>query len=132
MARIPKEIIEQIFTTARIEEVIGEFVQLKKSGSNLKGLSPFNNEKTPSFMVSPAKQIFKCFSSGKGGSAVTFLMELEQMSYPEALRWIAKKYNIDIPDARPQTPEEIEAGNMREAVFLVTDVASKFFKEQLL
>ncbi len=132
MARIPQEIIEQIFTTARIEEVIGEFVQLKKSGSNLKGLSPFNNEKTPSFMVSPAKQIFKCFSSGKGGSAVTFLMELEQMSYPEALRWIAKKYNIDIPDARPQTPEEIEAGNMREAVFLVTDVASKFFKEQLL
>ena len=131
MARIPQEIIEQIFTTSRIEEIIGEFVQLKKSGSNLKGLSPFNNEKTPSFMVSPAKQIFKCFSSNKGGSAVTFLMELEQMNYPEALRWIAKKYNIEIPDARPQTPEEIEAGNMREAVYLVTDVASKFFKEQL-
>ena len=132
MARIPAEIIEQIFSTARIEEVIGEFVQLKKSGSNLKGLSPFNNEKTPSFMVSPAKQIFKCFSSGKGGNAVTFLMELEQMSYPEALRWIAKKYNIDIPEARPQTPEEIEAGNLREAVYLITDVASKFFKEQML
>ena len=132
MARIPQEIIEQIFTTARIEEVIGEFVQLKKSGSNLKGLSPFNNEKTPSFMVSPAKQIFKCFSSGKGGSAVTFLMEMEQMSYPEALRWIAKKYNIEIPDARPQTPEEIEAGNMREAVYLITDVASRFFQGQLL
>jgi DNA primase len=131
MARIPQEIIEQIFTTSRIEEIIGEFVQLKKSGSNLKGLSPFNNEKTPSFMVSPAKQIFKCFSSNKGGSAVTFLMELEQMNYPEALRWIAKKYNIEIPDARPQTPEEIEAGNMREAVYLLTDVASKFFKEQL-
>ena len=76
-------------------EVIGEFVQLKKSGSNLKGLSPFNNEKTPSFMVSPAKQIFKCFSSGKGGNAVTFLMELEQMSYPEALRWLAEvQYEI--------------------------------------
>ena len=132
MARIPAEIIDQIFSTARIEEVIGEFVQLKKSGSNLKGLSPFNNEKTPSFMVSPAKQIFKCFSSGKGGNAVTFLMELEQMSYPEALRWIAKKYNIDIPEARPQTPEEIEAGNLREAVYLITDVASKFFKEQML
>ena len=132
MARIPKEIIEQIFTIARIEEVIGEFVQLKKSGSNLKGLSPFNNENTPSFMVSPAKQIFKCFSSGKGGSAVTFLMEMEQMSYPEALRWIAKKYNIEIPDARPQTPEEIEASNMREAVYLITDLASRFFQEQLL
>ena len=132
MARIPKEIIEQIFTIARIEEVIGEFVQLKKSGSNLKGLSPFNNENTPSFMVSPAKQIFKCFSSGKGGNAVTFLMEMEQMSYPEALRWIAKKYNIEIPDARPQTPEEIEASNMREAVYLITDLASRFFQEQLL
>ena len=83
-------------------------------------------------MVSPAKQIFKCFSSGKGGNAVTFLMEVEQMSYPEALRWIAKKYNIDIPEARPQTPEEIEAGNLREAVYLITDVASKFFKEQML
>ena len=92
MSRIPESIIEQIFSTAQIEEVIGEFVQLKKSGSNLKGLSPFNNEKSPSFMVSPAKQIFKDFSSGKGGNVVTFLMELEQMSYPEALRWIAKKY----------------------------------------
>ncbi len=132
MARIPQEIIEQIFTTSRIEEVIGEFVQLKKSGSNLKGLSPFNNEKTPSFMVSPAKQIFKCFSSGKGGNAVTFLMELEQMSYPDALRWLAKKYNIEIPEARPQTAEEIEAGNMREAVYLITEVASKFYKEQML
>lgn len=132
MARIPQEIIEQIFSTARIEEVIGEFVQLKKSGSNLKGLSPFNNERTPSFMVSPAKQIFKCFSSQKGGNAVTFLMELEQMSYPEALRWIANKYNIEIPEARPQTPEEIEAGNLRESVYLITDVASKYFKEQML
>ena len=105
---------------------------MKKSGSNLKGLSPFNNEKSPSFMVSPAKQIFKCFSSGKGGNAVTFLMELEQLSYPEALRWIAKKYNIEVPEARPQTSEEIEAGNMREAVYLITEVASKFYSDQML
>jgi len=132
MARIPQETIEQIFSASRIEEVIGEFVDLKKSGSNLKGLSPFNNEKRPSFMVSPAKQIFKCFSSGKGGNAVTFLMELEQLSYPEALRWIAKKYNIEVPDARPQTSEEIEAGNMREAVYLITEVASKFYADQML
>jgi DNA primase len=131
MARIPQETIEQIFSTARIEEVIGEFVQLKKSGSNLKGLSPFNNEKTPSFMVSPAKQIFKDFSSGKGGSVVTFLMELEQMTYPEALRWLAKKYNIEVPEERPQTAEEIEAGNHREAVYLISDVANKWFQEQL-
>jgi len=132
MSRIPQEIIEQIFSTSRIEEVIGEFVDLKKSGSNLKGLSPFNNEKTPSFMVSPAKQIFKCFSSGKGGNAVTFLMELEQLSYPEALRWLANKYNIEVPESRPQTSEEIEAGNMREAVYLITEVASKFYSDQML
>ena len=131
MSLIPAEIIEQIFSTSRIEEVIGEFVDLKKSGSNLKGLSPFNNEKTPSFMVSPAKQIFKCFSSGKGGNAVTFLMELEQMTYPEALRWLAKKYNIEIPESRPQTAEEIEAGNIREGVFLITEVASKFYQDQM-
>jgi len=131
MARIPQETIEQIFATVRIEEVIGEYVQLKKSGSNLKGLSPFNQEKSPSFMVSPAKQIFKDFSSGKGGSVVTFLMELEQMSYPEALRWIAKKYNIEVPEEREQTPEELAAGNHREAVFLISDVANKWFQEQL-
>ena len=131
MARIPQETIEQIFSTARIEEVIGEFVQLKKSGSNLKGLSPFNNEKTPSFMVSPVKQIFKDFSSGKGGSVVTFLMELEQMTYPEALRWLANKYNIEVPEERPQTAEEIEAGNHREAVYLISEVANKWFQEQL-
>ncbi|MDA9792927.1 DNA primase, partial [Schleiferiaceae bacterium] len=104
---------------------------LKKSGSNLKGLSPFNNEKSPSFMVSPAKQIFKDFSSGKGGNVVTFLMELEQMSYPEALRWIAKKYNIEIPEERPQTPEEIAAGNLKEGVYLISDVAAKWYVQQL-
>ena len=131
MSRIPDSIIEQIFSTAQIEEVIGEFVQLKKSGSNLKGLSPFNNEKSPSFMVSPAKQIFKDFSSGKGGNVVTFLMELEQMSYPEALRWIAKKYNIEIPEERPQTPEEIAAGNLKEGVYLISDVAAKWYVAQL-
>lgn len=131
MGRISREIIDQIFTTARIEEVIGEFVQLKKSGSNLKGLSPFNNEKSPSFMVSPAKQIFKDFSSGKGGNVVTFLMELEQMSYPEALRWLANKYGIEVPEERPLSAEEIEESNLRESIFLITDVASKWFVNQL-
>ncbi|MGB1736333.1 MAG: DNA primase, partial [Schleiferiaceae bacterium] len=85
----------------------------------------------PSFMVSPAKQIFKDFSSGKGGSVVTFLMELEQMTYPEALRWLANKYNIEVPEERPQTAEEIEAGNHREAVYLISDVTNKWFQEQL-
>jgi DNA primase len=92
---IPKDVIDDIFATARIEEVIGEFVQLKRSGSSMKGLSPFVKEKTPSFMVSPAKGIFKDFSSGKGGNVVSFLMEHEAMSYPEALRWLADKYKIE-------------------------------------
>jgi len=98
MARIPENIIDTIIQTARIEEVIGEFVHLKRAGSNLKGLSPFTDEKTASFVVSPAKQIFKCFSTGKGGSVVTFLMEKEHYSYPEALRWLADKYSIALPE----------------------------------
>jgi DNA primase len=88
---IPRATIDQIMSVAMIEEVIGDFVQLKKSGSSYKGLSPFTNEKTPSFYVSPSKGIFKCFSSGKGGNSVTFLMEHEKLSYPEALRWLADK-----------------------------------------
>lgn len=98
MSKISTFIIEEIMQTSRIEEVIGEFVQLKRAGSNLKGLSPFTDEKTASFVVSPAKQIFKCFSTGKGGSVVSFLMEKEHYSYPEALRWLADKYGIVIPN----------------------------------
>lgn len=116
--------------TARIEEVIGDFVQLKKSGSNFKGLSPFSNEKTPSFMVSPAKQIFKDFSSGKGGSVVTFLMEHEQFSYPEALRYLAKRYNIEIEETG-QSPEEIAQRSKRESLFLVNDFANQHFQKLL-
>jgi DNA primase len=92
--KIKRTTIDTIFETARIEEVIGDFVNLKKAGSNYKALSPFTNEKTPSFVVSPAKQIFKCFSSGKGGNVVTFLMEQEHMTYPEALRFLANRYSI--------------------------------------
>ena len=108
MARIPPHIIEDIMNTARIEEVIGDFVALKRSGSNLKGLSPFTDEKSPSFMVSPAKQIFKCFSSGKGGTVVSFIMEHEHFSYPEALKWLADRYNIEVPEDKPLTAEEQE------------------------
>ena len=93
---IAKETIDAVFDTVRVEEVIGDFVQLKRAGSNFKGLSPFVNEKTPSFMVSPAKQIWKDFSSGKGGNAITFIMEHEHFSFPEAIRYLAKKYNIEI------------------------------------
>ncbi len=127
---IPKETIERIFDTSDIVEVIGEFVHLKKSGSNYKGLSPFANEKTPSFMVSPAKGIFKDFSSGKGGNVVTFLMEHEHFNYPEALKWLAGKYNIEIEE-KEKTPEQIELTNEREKLYIIHQFAKSFFKETL-
>jgi len=127
VSRIPPHIIDEIMQTSRIEEVIGEFVNLKRSGSNLKGLSPFVDERTPSFMVSPAKQIFKCFSSGKGGSVVTFLMEKEHFSYPEALRWLADKYAIQVPEDAPQTAEEIAAITERESLYIINEFAKEHF-----
>lgn len=128
---ISRQTIDAIFSTARVEEVIGDFVSLKRSGSNLKGLSPFADEKTPSFMVSPAKQIWKDFSTGKGGNVVTFLMEHEQFTYPEALRWLAKKYNIEIEEDREQTDEQKEELKQRESLFIVSEFAKKYFEEQL-
>lgn len=129
---ITKETIDQIFQTARVEEVIGDFVQLKKSGSNYKGLSPFTQEKSPSFMVSPAKQIWKDFSSGKGGSVVAFLMEHEQFSYPEALKWLAKRYNIEIEEDFERTDEQVAEAKERENQYTITEFAKKWFHEQLL
>lgn len=131
MARIPAHIIDEILSTARIEEVIGQFVNLKRAGSNLKGLSPFTDEKTPSFVVSPAKQIFKCFSTGKGGNVVSFLMEKEQYSYPEALKWLAEKYNIELPEDRPLSEEEQEAISERESLYIVNEFAKNHFKHNL-
>ncbi len=113
-----------------IEEVIGDFVQLKKSGSNYKGLSPFTNEKTPSFYVSPSKGIFKCFSSGMGGNAVTFLMEHEKLSYPEALRWLADKYNIEIEEEAP-SEEEVQERSERESLLAVSLFAANYFEEYM-
>ncbi len=130
MGRISQDTINKIFDSIRIEEVIGEFVQLKKSGSSLKGLSPFSNEKTPSFIVSPAKQIYKDFSSGKGGTAVSFLMEHEQFTYPEALRFLARKYNIEIEEDEV-TDEQREAASERESLYVVSEYAQKYFEEQL-
>ncbi len=128
---ISKQTIDQIFETARVEEVVGEFVNLKRAGSGLKGLSPFTDEKTPSFMVSPSKQIWKCFSTGKGGSAVSFLMEHEHFSYPEALRWLAKKYNIEIEETE-QSAEQKEKENDRESMFLVSKFAKDYFHDLLM
>ena len=131
MSRIPPHIIDEIMQTARIEEVIGEFVNLKKSGSNLKGLSPFVDEKSPSFMVSPAKQIFKCFSSGKGGTVVSFLMEKEHFSYPEALKWLADKYGIQVPEDKPQTAEEMAAITERESLYIINEFAKEHFMHNM-
>jgi len=131
MSKIPAHIIDEIMQTARIEEVIGEYVNLKRAGSNLKGLSPFTDEKTPSFVVSPGKQIFKCFSSSKGGSVVTFLMEKEHFSYPEALRWLADKYGIPIPEDKPATAEELAAISERESLHIINEFAKDHFMKNL-
>jgi DNA primase len=128
---IIKSTIDRIMEATDIVEVIGEFVQLKKRGANYVGLSPFANERTPSFTVSPAKGIFKDFSTGKGGSAVTFLMELEKFSYPEALKWLAKKYGIEVEET-VEAPENREEELRRESLMIVTAYAAKFFHESLL
>ena len=128
---ISKSTIDTVFETARVEEVIGDFVNLKRAGSNLKGLSPFSNEKSPSFMVSPIKQIWKDFSSGKGGNAVAFLMEHEHFSYPEAIRYLAKKYNIEIEETE-QSNEQKEEANEKESMYLVSEYAQKYFQNTLL
>jgi DNA primase len=127
---ITKTTIDQVYDTARVEEVIGDFVSLKKAGSNFKGLSPFSQERTPSFMVSPVKQIWKDFSTGKGGNVVAFLMEHERFSYPEAIRYLAKKYNIEIEETQ-QTDEEKAKRDARESMLLVSEFALDYFKNNL-
>ena len=127
---ISKSTIDQVYETARIEEVIGDFVQLKKAGSNFKGLSPFSDERSPSFMVSPVKQIWKDFSSGKGGNVVAFLMEHEHFTYPEAIKYLAKKYTIEVEETE-RTDEEKEEADERESMYLVSEFAQKHFSEML-
>ncbi|HNP32413.1 MAG TPA: DNA primase [Flavobacterium sp.] len=128
---ISRETIDKVFETARVEEVIGDFVQLKRAGSNYKGLSPFSDERSPSFMVSPVKQIWKDFSSGKGGSVVTFLMEHEHFTYPEAIRFLAKKYNIEIEETEQSQEDKAEA-NEKESLYLVSEFAKNYFSDTLL
>ena len=128
---ISKETIDRVFETARVEEVIGEFVNLKKAGSNFKGLSPFTDEKSPSFMVSPVKQIWKDFSTGKGGNAISFLMEHEHYSYPEAIKYLAKKYNIEIEETE-QSDEQKQQLNERESMFVVSKFAAEYFHDLML
>lgn len=128
---ISKETIEKVFDQARVEEVIGDFVQLKRSGSNMKGLSPFVNEKSPSFMVSPVKQIWKDFSSGKGGNSVTFLMEHEHFTYPEAIKYLANKYGIEVEETIV-SDKDIEQANEKESMYLVSEFARDYFHKTML
>ena len=128
---IPRETINQIIETARIEDVVSEFVTLRKRGSNLIGVCPFHKEKTPSFNVNPARNIFKCFGCGKAGDSVRFIMEHEHYSFQEALRYLAKKYGIKIEE-REQTPEELAAQNERERMFNINSFAQQYFSNTMM
>lgn len=127
---IKPETIQEIFETAKIDEVVGDFVSLKRRGINLIGLCPFHNEKTPSFTVSPAKGIYKCFGCGKGGNAVNFIMDHEHYTYPEALKYLAHKYSVEI-DEEEQTPEMLQQHSSMEGLFHVSAFAQKYFSETL-
>ncbi len=127
---IDRKTIEQIMDTAKVEEVVGDFVALRRRGVNMIGLCPFHNEKTPSFTVSPAKNLWKCFGCGKGGKPVHFIMEHEQLSYPDALRWLARKYHIEIKE-RELTDEEKREESIRESLFVINQYALQFFMETL-
>ena len=127
---ISKNTIDKVYDQMRVEEVIGDFVQLKRAGSNYKGLSPFSNERTPSFMISPVKQIWKDFSSGKGGNAIAFLMEHEHFTYPEAIRYLAKKYHIEIEETQQSTEEKAQADE-RESLYIVSEYAQQYFQDTL-
>lgn len=127
---IDQATVQRILDTAEITEVVGEFVTLKRRGTNMQGLCPFHNEKTPSFNVSPAKGIYKCFGCGKGGSAVNFIMEHEHLSFVESLRWLAKKYHIEIQE-KEERPEDIQERNDHESQIIVSEFAQKYFASQL-
>lgn len=127
---IPNNTIQLIFDSARVEEVVGDFVALKRRGANLTGLCPFHNERTPSFYVSPSKGIYKCFGCGKAGNSVNFVMEHEKFTYPEALKYLAKKYNIEIQE-QEETAEEVAEKTAREGLLAINEFAAKFFADQL-
>lgn len=128
---IPKNTVEDIMAAAQIDEVVGDFVTLKKRGANLMGLCPFHGEKTPSFVVSPTKGIYKCFGCGRAGNSVGFIMEHEKMEYADALRHLARKYNVEVVEERNQTPEAIASANERESLLIALDYAAKKFEENL-
>ena len=122
--------IEQIKSRIDIIDVVGEYVRLKKRGANYLGNCPFHNEKSPSFTVSPSKEIYKCFGCGKSGNTITFLMEHDKLSYVEALRWLAKRYNIEIEETE-QTPEQKQLQQTGDSLYIINNFAAKFFEDQL-
>ena len=123
---IDRETIDRIYAAANIVDIIGEYVTLKRKGVNYQACCPFHNEKTPSFVVSPSKGVYKCFGCGKGGNAVTFLMEHENMTYPEALKAVAKRYGIEVRE-KEMTPEEVARNDNRESMFVVNSWAAEYF-----
>ena len=127
---ISRKSIDEVLDRVRIEEVVQDFVNLKRRGSNLTGLCPFHHEKTPSFSVSPTKNIYKCFGCGRGGDSVRFVMEHEAYDYPEAIRYLARKYGIQLEETQ-QDAESLKAEKERESVYKVLDFALKFFQQQL-
>ena len=127
---IPQETIDRIFEAARIEEIVGDFVDLKKTGVNYKGRCPFHDEKTPSFVVSPTKGIYKCFGCGKGGNSIMFVQELQGANYPEALRYVAAKYNIEIVE-ESLTVEQESKLSAKESQLIATKFASEYFQDTL-
>lgn len=127
---IPRDTIEKIIDASHVEEVVGEFVTLKKRGTNLLGLCPFHGEKTPSFTVSPTKGIYKCFGCGKAGNSVNFVMDHLQLSYPEALKWLAKKYGIEVKE-REITPEEKQQQTEKESMLIVMQYAQRYFTDNM-
>ena len=128
---ISQKSIQDVLDTARVEEVVEDFVSLKRRGANMIGLCPFHSEKTPSFSVSPSKNIFKCFGCGKGGGPVQFIMEHEQLTFPDAIRYLAKKYQITLEEDKP-SEEMSEEIARREKLFLINEAARQYFTEQLL
>lgn len=128
---VKKDVIDKVYNAVDIIDVIGDFVQLKRAGQSYKALSPFTNEKTPSFVVSPAKGIFKCFSTGKGGDAITFIMEVEGLSYIQAIKYLANKYAIEVEEEHEATPEEVQKQTLRESLFIALNFAKDHFKQNL-
>ena len=127
---IPKETVDRILDAAQITDVVGDFVPLKRRGANFVACCPFHNEKTPSFYVSPAKWTYKCFGCGKSGTAVGFVMEHESLSYVDALKYLARKYNIEVVE-KEETAEEIAQRQRSESLYLVSEYAAGFFQESL-